>query len=406
MRLTHRLIVLGWITLIPAAVLLAQPLPAPPEDAPPVVAAPVEPKIEDVLAKLEKITGLARKAPVASRKMNRDEIRAYVLERLREEFDAEDLDQEERIYRVLGLVPPQSDLRRTLVDMYTEQVGGFYDPKSKAYVIADWIDAGLQEPVMAHELVHALQDQYVPVEPVQERLRDNDDASRAYAALLEGSASLAMIAYMMNTPVEETTRLGDISWLMQMAMQQSQDQTPVFAAAPQFLKESMLFPYIRGSEFVRRLLETRKFNTLEQWLVSPPATTEQILNPEKYLAVPPEPALPVSWSVDELLTLGRSDGRSRQGGQMLLQQFLRTGLPKETAEAASAGWGGDSLQLLAAAEGQGGQVAWKIRWDTPAAAARFAAAVGQWPAGPDKPAVQVSTPAPDLTILRIGRSLR
>jgi len=254
---------------------------------------------------------------------------------------------------------------------------------------------------MAHELVHALQDQYVPVEPVQERLRDNDDASAAYAALLEGSASLAMIAYMMNTPVEETTRLGDIAWLMQVAMQQSYDQMPVFAAAPPFLRERVLFPYIRGSEFVRRLLERQKFSALGQWLLAPPAPTEQILFPEKYLVLPPAAALPASWSSEELQPLGRADGRSRQGGQHLLQHFLRVALPKETAENASAGWGGDSLQLLAEADGQPARVAWKIRWDNPEAAARFAAAMSRWPTGPEKPAVRLSTPAPDLTVLLV-----
>src|SRR5262249_57865081 len=59
-----------------------------------------------------------------------------------------------------GLLAPEFRLKEFVLDLLTEQAAGYYDPKQQTFFIADWLPQLAQKPVMAHELVHALQDQY------------------------------------------------------------------------------------------------------------------------------------------------------------------------------------------------------------------------------------------------------
>src|SRR5256886_10974409 len=56
------------------------------------------------------------------------------------------------------------DLRRTMIDLLTEQVAGYFDPDSNALYIPTDIDPSQARLVISHELVHALQHQYLNLE--------------------------------------------------------------------------------------------------------------------------------------------------------------------------------------------------------------------------------------------------
>jgi hypothetical protein len=386
---------LSWIWSIPSA-RAADGAQAPVTAA----GAPDGAAVERVMAKLERLTGVARRKPVAARTMDRAAIQALVLRQLEADYTDAEIREETLILQTLGLLPAGTDLKRLVTELYTEQLGGFYDPDSGTYVMADWIDPSLQEAVMAHELVHALQDQYGGLGALQDRVRHDDDAALALMALLEGGATTAMLAYMLDTPVEQVAAVPGIAAMMRAAARQPQGPAAVFARAPAFLQAAMLFPYLQGTDFACRLLATRSFAQYLRLVERPPETTEQILHPEKFLAVPPEGARHVAVGETEWREWGAPVGRPRRWGQFQLAEFLKRGLPEADAERAARGWGGDALRLLDRGPERPAMVLWLIAWDSSADADRFLAALGAWAA--DAPRLTAVRSAPDTVLLRIG----
>ena len=52
------------------------------------------------------------------------------------------------------------------------QVGGFYDPPSKTFFLMETMPKGIGGPILAHELVHALDDQLYDLDATIEALKD------------------------------------------------------------------------------------------------------------------------------------------------------------------------------------------------------------------------------------------
>src|SRR5207244_4466726 len=77
-----------------------------------------------------------------------------------------------------------------MIDLLTEQVAGYFDPDSNALYIPTDIDPSQARLVISHELVHALQHQYLNLDSLVELKRQNDRRSAAQA-ILEGQATLA-----------------------------------------------------------------------------------------------------------------------------------------------------------------------------------------------------------------------
>ena len=130
-------------------------------------AAPVNPKTAavreataEVLRETSELRKLAVLRPVRSGAQSREQIEQMLVRNLNRETTPEELRLSERELKRLGMVPADFELRPFLIKLLTEQVAGYYDPKTRELHLADWIDLDGQKPVMAHELTHALQDQH------------------------------------------------------------------------------------------------------------------------------------------------------------------------------------------------------------------------------------------------------
>jgi hypothetical protein len=237
---------------------------------------------DEVMAKMSKILGLAQLEPLKKSLRSRDEIRAYVLQQMKEDKEPEKRYADERMLEKLGLLPKGFPFDAFLVDLLTEQIAGLYDPKAKEFYVADWMQPAEQEVVMAHELTHALQDQHYHLDPWRDAAKPNDDAEAARDAVLEGAATAAMFDYVLRqqgtnldavagTKMKLSTLIGDT------------DSSPLLTKAPQFLRDSLVFPYGAGADFCMEVYRTRGgwpgFDSVFQ---KPPVSTQQILHPELY----------------------------------------------------------------------------------------------------------------------------
>ena len=277
-----------WLILVCAIVLLAAGVSAqqvkPPASLPPPTTAPTAEFLraaDEVLGEMSELLSLPVKWPLKKSVRSREEIRAYVVQRMKEDREPDKRYADQKALEKFGLIPKDFPLDAFLVELLTEQVAGLYDPKAHEFFIADWIPSGDQRVVMAHELTHALHDQHFNLDSWADAAKPNDDAVSARQAVLEGAAVAAMFDY--NLRGTGMSIRGMRSFNPALLVGGSED-SPELAKAPPFIRDSLLFPYIEGTAFAQQVLQAGSgwsdFNRVFQ---NPPASTQQVMHPELYL---------------------------------------------------------------------------------------------------------------------------
>jgi hypothetical protein len=247
--------------------------------------------------------------------------------------DYVDADVDEALYKLLGLVDPAFDLRQTVSDLYSEQVAGYYDGETEELVVPARDDAFtiLQEVTLVHELTHALTDQVLDFHPRFTALHDEDrfDAASAFQALIEGDASLTEILFVEQMTPEEQRQFLEEAFAIDTSLPPS---------VPQFIGDSLVFPYEAGFGFVAEIHGDGGFTAVDEAYASPPVSTEQILDPSTYLEDLPQPVdLPTGLLEGYEISYGSTWGEL--GFRLIFDQEL--GGEDDAAE----GWGGDAYDL-------------------------------------------------------------
>ena len=255
--------------------------------------------VDQILDFDSKQTGLPIKREVKRRLTSRDEVVAFLTKHLNDE-DTKRLRRSELVLKKFGLLPRDFNLETFLVALLREEVAGYYDPKTKTVNLLDWIPLEEQEPVMAHELTHALQDQAVGLQKWMKKgekdlaeIRkdptpadiENDEMDNSREAVIEGQAQAMMFQYAIAPTGHSITTSPSMVDAMQEETLTGTASTKVFNSAPIFLKESLTFPYSYGMDFVVKLMQKGgKERAFAAVLQNPPHTTRQIMEPETYLS--------------------------------------------------------------------------------------------------------------------------
>ena len=322
---------------------------------------------DEVLKETSTLRQLAVLRPVQSSMQSRTEIERAVVKNLDEDTSAADMHAAEVTLKKLGLAPPDFQYRALMIRLLTEQVAGYYEPKTRQFHLADWIDAEGQKPVMAHELTHALQDQHFDLRRFEHWPKGDSDAELAAHALIEGDATLAMVMYISSSPIRALTFLKSLG---SMGV-----DTKELDQAPRVIRESLLFPYQEGLNWTRALYKQGGWSQVSQAFTTLPQSTEQIMHPEKYLAH----EAPVKVTLADLTSLLNDSMQMRPGAKtavtwkrilsdvngewgtyLLLDQFLKS--PADSRRAA-AGWAGDRYAIYESSAGQIVYVS-SSTWDT------------------------------------------
>ncbi len=307
---------------------------------------------DQVLADVVRIRQLESKGPITKGLKSRKQIEAYLRARLEKDYPADKVLTEQKLLIKLGVIPDDTDLEELLVLLFTEQIAGLYDFEAGTLFIADWIPLEIQKPVMAHELMHALQDQHFDLSSLLESGKDNDDAMLAKAALVEGEGFSVMLQYVLDSMGTSFLDIPDIIKLSRTSLAMTAEQYQVLANAPEYLRESLLFPYIYGARFVQAYLRRNSWKDLSKLYAELPSSSEQILHPEKYLD---ERDTPVAGeSLERPLQLDSSWKQIHQNtfGEFSLYLLLKQFIELPVAKQASEGWDGDSVQLYETKAGQ------------------------------------------------------
>lgn len=311
---------------------------------------------------VERAMGLRfRQQPVVLRR-SRVQVHDYVIHKFDDDLPPAELAGAQAAYRLFGLIPDTLDLRRSMIDLLTEQVAGYFDPDSNALFIPVDIDPSQARLVISHELVHALQHQYLNLDSLVELKRQNDRRSAAQA-ILEGQATLAQVLVLM--PEQKIESLPNL-WNLRSALDGAQAEMKVFASAPLWLRESLIFPYLGGAEFVRWF--DREYPGKEPFGALMPISTEQILHPARYAAGDRPDRLTFESVAPSVVRY--EDDLGEFEIRLLLEQHLGD---DSVAAGLAEGWDGDRYVVLSTGNAAGGDVlVWYTGWDDRAAATRFA----------------------------------
>ena len=234
------------------ALLCAPPLFAACQADRPSTGGPYAAQVATAVPLIERSVGVKFKTAPKLETRTREEVRGFLEKKFNEETPALELAGSEQAYKLFGLLPDSLDLRKYMLSLLTEQVIGYYDPTTKVlYVVnGDGTPQGAPSPeviniTITHELVHALQDQYFPLDSVQ-RLHGDNDRQSAAQAVIEGEATYEQMAAMLGGGAFITKLPG--GWdRVRALIRDAQGQMPVFAAAPMLVQETLLFPYLSGA---------------------------------------------------------------------------------------------------------------------------------------------------------------
>jgi hypothetical protein len=172
----------------------------------------------------------------------------------------------------------------------------FYDPKAHVYYsikqmpqlpeqAAKMVDPEqLEEMVMVHELMHALQDQHFGLSTREQALLRDTDGGIAYHSVLEGEAVLVMLAHMLG---KSGVSLDDVikeEAMVGMLTSAAAAETMIDPSTPRYLAESLKFPYLEGLKFVVAAYRRGGWAELDKVHANPPRSTREVLHPEEYFA--------------------------------------------------------------------------------------------------------------------------
>ena len=324
------------------------------------------------------IRGLDQLAESALRFPTKADLVVYLQNEFETELPPELLESEMLFYRAFDFIPAGTDLESLLIEFYSDQIAGFYDPEIKEMnvILFNGEQVGDELPLLetiiyAHEFVHMLQDQHFDlVQFLEVDATVEPDRALAQLALIEGDATVVMNEYTI--VVVDDNPIAALAELLTSGVDPSAFFLP--EGLPEILEDELTFPYFLGQEFVAELIQSGGWEQVNRAFTNPPVSTEQIYHPERYLAG----ELPI-----EVFLTDRSDllgedwllAHDRTLGEFYLRQYLATQFDsRETINLAATGWGGDRYHIYHNPTTD--DIIWTLHlvWDTPQDASEFLSA--------------------------------
>jgi len=360
------------------------------------------PLVDEVCRDVAKLRELEFKRPVPLKLATRQEVEEFVLSEIARQWPKEQLEADERAFKVLGLLPQEYSLHQELTALYREQVAGLYDPHAGRMMLvkADSLK-GLTKTLLSHELTHALQDQHFDLGRLIDRSVHTLDRDFTIACVAEGDTTVLMMDYMMTKGMDDPAALAGL--LSDDALAQSKK----LLSAPPLLRRMMLDPYLDGIAFVNHFRgpETRSdalgdpsrgsWERVNRIYDDFPLSAEQVMHPRKYYPRRDFPqridlartSLGRAGYVSELWEMKTDTTLGEIGVLALVEswgELLKDEPLKQSAGKVAAGWDGDRLVSFEhwldrnKPDNRRIVVYWVSTWDTSEDAREMSDALEKW----------------------------
>lgn len=353
--------------------------------AAPLTDAGLRPQIDRLVAAVSAARRLPYHGTLPVRALGREEMARATALAVGEGSDNPAARTEDELLRRLGLRPAGATSGELAARTYALAAPPIarYDASTGTLLVPSFFPFEAQRTEIAHEIAHAVADQrfglrrFLRIAPEGEPRLDGD-ATRARLAIIEGDALLAGLE--LADPQE--TFLG----MHPLAALGARLRSSPSTAAPGWFEALGELTHVDGLLFVAGVRARRPFAAVDALWKDPPASTEQILHPDKYEACEAPTPVDVA-ALPALPGFGRPSA-SDVLGEWAIRTWLAQALPAEIAARAAAGWGGDRAGVYtpepATPAADGGTaapalapLAWLTVWDGPAEADDFARAAVQ-----------------------------
>jgi hypothetical protein len=216
------------------------------------------------------------------------------------------------------------------------------------------------DQVVPHELVHALQDQYVNLDSI-ENAEGDDDRLLAAQAVFEGQAVYEELVIATGSTAF-AAKLDGMWDRLRETIRDNRSTMHEFATAPAIIQEVTIFPYLSGLEFMRRFEEHDPGKVPYGDL---PTSTQQILSEPAYFG---QRAMPLRVVLPKPAT-----GTPRYQntlGEFQTREYLNEHLTDQNAAIrGAAGWAGDRYEVIDVPGGPA--MVWVSVWNSTVDAAQF-----------------------------------
>jgi hypothetical protein len=319
-----------------------------------------------------RLRGLDKLHAVPCKLQNKEEVEQYIRATLDTKIPPERIENEGWAYKMLGLIPKDFEYLDGIIQLYTAQLGGYYDTDKKHYVMASWLPEVMQMPIAVHELTHALQDQHYDLDSMINLKFDDSDALMARAALIEGDATAVMLDYARELRGQHSiAKEKSVSGIMVQNIAGAMFTTTMHSA-PQSLQAILIFPYISGLNFAHALLREGGYHAIDKAYSRLPTSTKEILHPELYLS-----GKQVYSKVQDLLPPEHVRLKSNEPifsdrlGEFITATFLGAWISPIQASKVAAGWAGDRLSLYIKEDSETRVLVWATLWGSNEEAKEF-----------------------------------
>lgn len=319
-------------------------------------------QVQAMLARVATTRALPILHEVPIRILDRPAMLAHIRTQAEKDLPMDVLAAQGEFLTALGLIPTDYDFVAGMFQLIQGQIAGFYVPDEGTMYLADDLGRAEAEETLAHELVHALQDQSFAIGKMIKYTPGDSDRITAAHALIEGDATSAMLDVSLGSAfaVDEV--------MLRRILAVSTAVSAAGAVTPRYLQASLTAPYADGFAFVQELRRRGGWTAVDGAYRALPQTTEQLLHVDKLDAH--EPAVEVE--VPSITPLGEGfravvdDVMGEQGLRIVLEDWAH----RKTAKEAAAGWGGDRFvvarrEALGAPDRREYATAWHVKLDTP-----------------------------------------
>lgn len=351
----------------------------PGEEPPPIAGldAPTAAQVWKTLALVEEVRGLEFDGVPFITVLAPEEFAARIGSEI--ESQMEDVEVDEALYKLLGLLAAEDDLAALYEELYTQSVAGFYSSDTKEMVLPQSEEgfSGLETLTLFHELVHAVTDQHfgfgAAVDALVEAYRF--DQANSLVALVEGDATVAEVLYVQQLSSEELDRL----------FQEFGEMEEPDLNVPLFMQKALFFPYEEGFEYVLEVWEEGDWQAVNGLYQDPPRSTEEIYEGPFSGSQPIEMARPAGRLPD-----GYQETYDYTWGLLDILLMFEQILGADVARDAAVGWGGGRSLV---GYHPGGEVVfiWEYVGDTPEESEELARLLYDYAAS----AMAVGTPSRD-----------
>jgi len=348
--------------------------------------------VDQIFAFASDDSGLPKHATVKRRMVSKADVEKYANGRLAKEEYTKHFQVAELTMKKLGFLPREFNLREFLVKATGQQIAGYYDDETKSISLLNWVPADRQEPILAHELTHALQDQNYDLakwmkavakpegNTNKEGQEENDDGAIARKAVVEGQAMVVYVDYILAPLNRNLTDTPGLIYQMEEPAVKAVQDSQMLHDAPMILREAGSFAYNEGLIFEGELLQKGgKKMAFAGAFARPPRNSHEILQPDAYINAETLPATTVP-DLKQLISEDYEVFDTGGIGQLDVRAYLKQYGERRNAEEVSSAWQGGAYAAYrrkkpgtdAVPSTSDLATIYVSRWKTSQAAARFA----------------------------------